>query len=88
MKDYVGKLAIYSQPDTGRKWLVKLRNVNYIRCTGDLFRHKYADCSAVLIKNIDNDLEVDLEIRTGVKTKLKKLEFICNPSESLVSLFE
>jgi len=85
--NYKDKLAIYSQPETDKKWLIQIKECEYKKCTGDLFKHYYLGGPAFLIEDLKN-LKVDVHIKTrSLNVRKKNLEFLDEPSLELKSLF-
>lgn len=87
-KNYEGKIAIYTEPKFGYKWLMRIESQNKKKCKNDFFKHTYL--SGPLIK-IDENYKMETIPLKNIKThlsntRLKNLEFI--ESDELKELFK
>ncbi|HKL23973.1 MAG TPA: hypothetical protein VJ912_01425 [Candidatus Nanoarchaeia archaeon] len=78
MKNYKGKVAIYTEQELKYKWLMKIESQERKRCNGDLLKHLYL--SGPLAK-IDENCKLETVLLNDVNTKisnvrLKSLEFL------------
>jgi len=78
MENYIGKIAIYTEPELEYKWLMKIESQEKKRCKGDLLNRVYF--SGPLVK-IDENYKLETVLLKSIKTRvsnvrLKNLEFM------------
>ncbi|MGV8087013.1 MAG: hypothetical protein ACP5N1_05255 [Candidatus Woesearchaeota archaeon] len=86
-EEYIGKIAIYKNPDSQRYWLIKITQNEYKKCKDDFFKHYYLSGNSILLDYSKGELVALPDIRTG-SSNIRKKNVILIDDKDLEALFD